>query len=254
MRIHHIRNATMIIETDTDRILVDPMLGPKGSLPAFTYFRFRARRNPIVDLPEHTGEVLKGITHCLITHRHPDHIDESGIAFLKKHKIPVTCSALDETFFKDKGLHIVQVLQYGQPTDFLGGSITGIPALHGYGYIAKRMGKVMGFFIKLPGAPSVYLSSDTVYTSDVDKVLKTLAPDLSVVACGSAQMDFFKPILMTSEDIVRFIRNAPGKVIANHLEAVNHCPTTREKLKEILKAKGLLEKTWIPADGEKMEM
>ena len=37
-----------------------------------------------------------------------------------------------------------------------------------------------------------------------------------------------------SGDIIQFTKNAPGKVIMNHLEAVNHCPTTRAGLKETL--------------------
>ena len=41
--------------------------------------------------------------------------------------------------------------------------------------------------------------------------------------------------------------------MANHLEAVNHCPTTRTQLREKLAENGLLEKTFIPNDGEVIE-
>jgi len=88
------------------------------------------------------------------------------------------------------------------------------------------MGNVMGFHIDLPDDQSVYISSDTVYTNEVEKALKVLQPDISVVACGSAQMDFGKPILMRMDDIIKFVKNSPKKVMANHLEALNHCPTT----------------------------
>ena len=43
LQIHHFRNATMVIETEKDVILVDPMLGKKGTLPTFTFFRFKAQ-------------------------------------------------------------------------------------------------------------------------------------------------------------------------------------------------------------------
>ena len=240
----------MVLETTDHRILIDPMLGDQGCMPSFTWFRFKTQRNPIVALPVSAGDMLRDITHCLITHKHPDHIDKAGIQFLTDHQIPVTCSWLDASFFTEKGLHVVQTLKYWEPENFFGGKITGIPARHGYGYIARSMGNVMGFYLQLPGEPSVYLSSDTIYTAHVDKVLKELRPDLSVVACGSAQMDLFKPILMTPDDIVRFVSNAPGRVLANHLEAVNHCPTTRETLKRLLEDKGLLGKVFIPEDGE----
>jgi hypothetical protein len=56
------------------------------------------------------------------------------------------------------------------------------------------------------------------------------------------------------DDIVKFIRDAPGKVLANHMEAINHCPTTRLELKQRLEKEGLLHKTFIPADGERIEV
>ncbi|MEM1259224.1 MAG: MBL fold metallo-hydrolase, partial [Bacteroidota bacterium] len=69
---------------------------------------------------------------------------------------------------------------------------------------------------------------------------------------GSARFDFFKPLLMTVEDILRFIKDSPGKVIANHMEAVNHCPTTRNDLANLVAKENLDHKTYIPEDGEVM--
>ncbi len=112
----------------------------------------------------------------------------------------------------------------------------------------------MGFYLALPNQKSIYISSDTIYTEHVDRVLKEYKPEISIVASGTAQLDIFKPLLMTMEDIIKFTINAPKKVIANHLEAVNHCPTTREKLEKELKKNGLLEKVKIPYDGEVLDM
>lgn len=36
LHIHQIRNATIIIETEKEVILVDPMLGNQGIMPPFT--------------------------------------------------------------------------------------------------------------------------------------------------------------------------------------------------------------------------
>lgn len=253
MKIHHIRNATMIIETGDHVILVDPMLGKKGTAaPPFTLVRFKPKRNPIVDLPDNCQSLLEKVTHCLITHKHPDHIDKAAEEFLKAKHIPVTCSHLDEKLFKQKGLNVIQTLDYWKREDFLGGKIEGIPARHGYGYVAKPMGNVMGFYLELPNEPSVYLSSDTIYTADVEKVLKEYKPDISVVASGTAQLDLFQPLLMRVNDIVKFTKTAPGKIIANHLEAVNHCPTKRSELKARFEQEGLSDKTFIPEDGESM--
>lgn len=253
LKIHHIRNATLIIETDIEVILVDPMLSDKGSMPTFTYFRFKAQKNPIVSLPKNCNKILSKVTHCLITHKHPDHMDKAGETFLIKNKIPVCCSIKDEALFKKKGLSVVQTLDYWKKSDFLGGSIEGIPARHGYGFVAKPMGNVMGFYLELPNQKSIYLSSDTIYTNAVDKVLKEYKPQISIIACGTAQLDLFKPLFMTMNDILKFIKNAPGEVIANHLEALNHCPTTRENLKNVLLKNGLLGKVKIPLDGNVLD-
>lgn len=253
LKIHHLRNASMVIETEKDVILIDPMLGPKGSMATFTFFRFKAQKNPIVPLPESCQKILKKVTHCLITHKHPDHIDPEAERFLSENKIPVTCSVNDKKLFKKKGLNVVQTLEYWEKTSFLGGTIEGIPARHGYGFVAKPMGNVMGFYIELPNQKSIYLSSDTIYTNAIDKVLKEYQPEISVVASGTAQLDVFQPLLMNMKDILRFVKNNSGKVIANHLEAVNHCPTTRIGLREELEKNGLSEKVSIPIDGEVMD-
>ena len=253
MRIHHLRNATMVIETNEKVILVDPMLGAKGTAaPSFTFFRYKPRRNPILDLPGNAMDIVNKTTHCLITHLHPDHLDKDAEAFLKSKNIPLICSVKDEKILRKRALNVAQVVNYWDSSEFLGGTIEGIPAVHGYGYISKPMGNVMGYYIQLPNEKSIYLSSDTIYTDDVHKVLMDYKPDISVVASGRAQLDFFQPILMRMEDIVRFVKNAPHKVLANHLEAVNHCPITRKALSAELAKNGLMEKTLIPEDGEVM--
>lgn len=250
MKLHHLRNATLVIETQEKFILVDPMLDKKGSGLPFTLFRFKPRKNPLVDLPSKSDSVLEKVTHCLITHLHPDHLDKDAEAFLKEKNIPVICSKNDEKTLRKKGLNIAKSIDFWKEYDFLGGKIIGIPAIHGYGFIAKPMGNVMGFYAEFPNEKSIYISADTVYTQHVDRVLRELKPDISVLACGSAQLDFGKPLLMTMDDILKFIKNAPGKVFANHLEALNHCPTTRIQLRNELKNHQLLEKVFVPEDGE----
>jgi L-ascorbate metabolism protein UlaG (beta-lactamase superfamily) len=39
MRMHFLRNATFLLQTDRHQILVDPMLGPPGSLMSLTFVR-----------------------------------------------------------------------------------------------------------------------------------------------------------------------------------------------------------------------
>ncbi len=244
----------MVLETEKEVILIDPMLGAQGIMPSFTLFRHKARKNPTVPLPDNTNLILEKVTHCLITHQHPDHIDSTAVAFLIEKNIPVTCSVKDKKAFQKRGLNVVQSLKYWEQQAFLGGTIEGIPAKHGYGFVAKPMGNVIGFFLKLPNQKSIYLSSDTIYTTAVDTVLSEYNPDISVLATGAAQFDLFKQLIMNVDDILKFVKNSSGKVIANHMEAINHCPLTRIKLKEILTENNLINNVLIPADGVVMEM
>ncbi len=259
MKIHHLRNATFVLESKEHHILIDPMLGEKGSLPPFTYLRHEARKNPIVPLPDNADRVLDRVTHCLVTHSqkwgikaltHTDHFDPPGQLFLKKNKIPVVCAQNDTLFMEKQGLKVTVPLTAWQPRTFLEGTITAVPAVHGHTWTRVFLANGIGFFLELPDEPSIYISGDTVFTRDVQQVLAQLKPDIAVVAAGSAQLDLGGPILMPLQEIFTFIEKTPGTVVANHMEALNHCPVTREGLRQALKEKDLLNKTLIPTDGE----
>jgi len=263
MKIHHLRNATFVIESGTYFILIDPMLCKQGKLPPFSVMRHKPRLNPIVPLPENASQILNNVTHCLITHsrtfgikalQHTDHLDANGESFLKKENIPVVCPSQDSAYLKKSGLNVEMQLTYWEPEPFLGGDITAVPAQHGRGWIHNLMANGAGFYLQLPKEPSIYISGDTVYTDSVDRALTEFKPDIAVMASGSASLDVGGPILMPLEELITFARQAPGKVIANHLEALNHCPTTREQLKETLKNNDLLSKTFIPDDGEVLDI
>ena len=259
MKIHHLRNATFVIEAGAKHILIDPMLSGIGELPPFAYFRHKCRRNPVVSLPDNANKILAKVTHCVITHSqklgielltHTDHFDTSGRDLLQKNNIPVACRQQDSLYLKKKGINVQTATDYWQTKPFLGGEITAVPALHGHSWMHTFMANGAGFFINLPDEPSIYISGDTVYTADVERALTEFKPDIAVVAAGSASLDVGGPILMPLEEIITFVKTAPNKVIANHLEALNHCPTSRSQLKQELEKNALLSKTLIPNDGE----
>lgn len=61
MKIHHLRNATFVIESGQFLFLIDPMLDEKGKLPLFAWLRHRPRRNPLVSLPEKASDMLSPV-------------------------------------------------------------------------------------------------------------------------------------------------------------------------------------------------
>jgi L-ascorbate metabolism protein UlaG (beta-lactamase superfamily) len=257
MKLHHLRNATLVLEAAGERILVDPMLGPKGMLPPLAVFRSKPRRNPTVDLPPNADEALTGITAGLITHfrrGHLDHLDKRGKRKLKEWGVPVWCRPGDEGPLKRTGID-ARPTKLHEPVPFVaGGRVAAVPAVHGYGVVAKLMGPGAGYLIELPGEPSVYISGDTVLTAHVRQVLTDHRPGVAVMAAGTAQLDVGRPILMPLDEQVEFVRLAPGIVVANHLEAVNHCHTDRGALAARMAAEGLADKVRIPADGEVVDV
>ncbi len=259
MKIHHLRNATFVIESKDHHILIDPMLGGKGAFSPFAYSRHKPKRNPTVSLPDNAADILDKVTHCLITHsqkfgikalQHKDHLDHAGTSFLRDKNIPVVTRKQDVSYLAKQGLNICLALNDWQTARMLDGEITAVPAQHGHGWIHNLMANGVGLYIQLPDEPSVYISGDTVYTKDVERALVEFKPDLAVVASGGASLDVGGPILMPMTEIVTFVLNAPGKVVANHLEALNHCQITRQQLKMELESKGLISTVFIPNDGE----
>lgn len=262
MKIHHLRNATFVIESGKHFILIDPMLGAKGSIPPFSVMRFKAQKNPLVDLPTGADDLLEKVTHCLITHsqtfgfkplQHGDHLDAAGEALLCRKKTPVTTPAKDKAYLEKYGMNVELGLQDWETRAFPGGRITAVPAQHGHGWIHKVMANGVGFFLQLDNEPSIYISGDTVLTKDVKRALTELKPDIAVLAAGQAQMDVGNPLLMSKNEITEFIHLAPGKVLANHMEALNHCPVDRPMLRNMLQQNGQTDKVLIPEDGETLE-
>ncbi len=249
MKIHHLRSATLIIEFDNYRVLVDPMLSPKAAFIPFTLFRRPPKKNPLVDLPSNAEGLLDTVTHALITHRHPDHLDSWGMRLLRKKQIPTFCAPEDAKFLQKKGIK-TEILSKSRSNDFLGGTISLTETQHGRGWVTKLMGDGVGYFIDIPGHSSIYISGDTVLTPKVREVLENYQPDISVVAAGHARMDVGKAILMSKEELVEFIKLSPGKVLANHMDAINHCPIGREEMRSIVQQENLADKVLIPEDGE----
>jgi len=111
------------------------------------------------------------------------------------------------------------------------------------------MGPGAGYVIRIPGEPSVYLTGDTVLTEAVRDTLREQVPDICIVPGAGARLDIGGPVLMTVAELKEFVRLAPGRVVINHIDALNHCPTTRDDIVEAL-GTDLISSISLPLDGE----
>lgn len=266
MKITQIRNATILIEFKSRAqkgvavgLLVDPMLADRGTLPSLKYLGGQRRRNPLVDLPAQMPELLGRVTHALITHcqrGHFDHLDRAGIRFLRQSRVPVFCMPRDESWLRARGLQVCSLAASSGNRDsqpFLDGRITPIPCVHGRGLVGKMMEHGYGQLIELPGEPSIYIAGDTILTDDVRECLTTLQPDVAVLPAGGARFDFGADILMDGDDMLAACSLTRGLVVANHLEALDHCPTRRARLRDDAARARLKDRLLVPDDGETLE-
>ncbi|WP_158946089.1 MBL fold metallo-hydrolase [Pseudodesulfovibrio cashew] len=248
MKIHQLRNATIIVHLNERRLLIDPMLGDVGAFRGFKRFGPGKRPNPLVPLAKGAHEALEEVTDCVITHcqrGHLDHIDPDGAGFLTEHDIPVWSVADDFAYLREQGLAPRELVD-----GTFGMTIRAIDARHGHGPEGDMLGPGHGWYIAAPNEPSLYLTGDTVLIDAVRTAIAVLKPDVIVAPAGCANFGQGQDILFPLEELVELARLAPGIVVFNHMEALDHCPTTRQELRILLEAEGVGHKCRIPEDGE----
>jgi L-ascorbate metabolism protein UlaG (beta-lactamase superfamily) len=242
MRVRLIRHATLVIELAGLRLLLDPQLDPAGSRPPITDTP-APRSNPLVELPEPAALTVRGLAAVLVTHLHGDHLDQTAVELLPRH-VPVICQPPDSSNLRLRGFADVRPVE--EPVELDGIRITRTAGRHGTGEIGEAMAPVSGFVLAAPGEPSLYVAGDTIWCDEVAAALDEHHPDVVVVNAGGARFNHGDPITMTAEDVAAVAAHAPAaRVVAVHMEAINHCLVTREDLRAVV-GDGVA----IPADGE----
>lgn len=238
----------MLLSLGEQHLLVDPMLSRPASFPGFKFFGGGRRRNPLVPLPADALAHLEQATGVLITHEHPDHLDIPAIKWITSRRLPVWASEVDAPNLRKKGLD-ARVLRDGD----LGLSVEVVPGRHGHGLIGWLMGPVSGFYLARPDEPSVYLTGDSVMTQHVRDAIERLQPEVIIAPAGAANFGIGRGILFSLDELVELAKVAPREIVFNHLESLDHCPTTRESLRQRMDAEGIGQRVFIPADGETLE-
>lgn len=249
MKLLHLRNATCLLTYAGERFLVDPMLSDVGAMPGFKLFGGGRRRNPLVPLPTVAADAIASATAILVTHEHPDHFDSAGRRLAKERGLPVHATAMDVPHLRRKGLdaRVVEEGSLGFPSEV-------VPAKHGRGIVGFALGPVSGYYLAAPGEPSVYLVGDAILVDTVREAIARLSPDVIVAPAGSANFGIGGDILFSPRELVDLVTMAPGKVVLNHLEALDHCPTTRAEVRARMLDAGLADKVLVPEDGEEIEL
>lgn len=245
-----IRHATLFVQLNGVKFLVDPMLSGKGAMDPVTNAGNEIRI-PMVELPLAQNELsnmLASVDAVLLTHLHRDHWDEQARSFIGK-QTPVFCQPGDESQIRSAGFQNVKTVT--NTLNYKGISISLTGGHHGTGEIGKKMGKVSGFILGSE-KKKVYIAGDTIFCNEVREAIESFKPEHIIVNAGSAQFLTGDPITMGIADLASVCAILPehSKLSAVHMDTVNHCLLTRTKLRATI-ADGKLPKIiQIPEDGE----
>lgn len=250
MKIQLLRHATLLVEIAGKTLLVDPMLSEKEAMPPIVNSA-NDRRNPLVSLTA-PADYLNKTDAVLLTHTHRDHFDDAAAQILPKAK-PVLCQPDDEAKLKDLGF--ANVLPITTDIVWKGIRIARTGGQHGTGEIGQKMAPVSGYILSAPMEPVLYIAGDTIYCTDVETALENHQPGIMVVNGGGARFNIGDPITMTAEDVEKVLQFAPAtKVMVVHLDAINHCLTTRADFRAYFASHPQRERISIPVDGESVSL
>jgi L-ascorbate metabolism protein UlaG (beta-lactamase superfamily) len=232
-----VRNATLLLELDGKRLLVDPMLDDAGARPAIEGTR-NPVPNPTVGLPFPAEDVVRDLDAVMITHRHRDHLDTRAEELLPRD-VPVFCQPEDEEALRELG---VEVRPVDDALDWNGVRMTRTPGRHGSGELGKLLAPVSGFVLD-----DLYIAGDTVWYEGVEETIERHRPRVAVVNAGGAEFAEGGLIIMGVDDVREVVSRVPT-VVAVHMEALNHCHLTRGELRAAVPT------VLVPEDGETLAL
>lgn len=246
-----VRHATLLIDYAGRRLMVDPMLDPAGARGPVRGTP-QERPNPLVDLPMTPDAAVDGVQAVLLSHTHVDHLDAAGVTALAPTGAPWLCQPEDVEDLTEIGLPDVRPVPAGGPLVLDGITVHRTGGRHGREDAAVQgLGPVSGYVLSAPGEPTLYLAGDTVWCREVEDALAAHAPAWIVVNAGGARFLQGGTITMEAGDVIAVAEAAPAaRVVAVHLEAINHCLESRADLAARVVEAGLGDRVSIPADGQ----
>lgn len=276
VRYEFFRNATAKLRYGDLTLLLDPMLSPKGALPSFAGIA----PNPTVDLLTAPETIIEGIDGVVVSHLHADHFDQAAADLLDKD-IPVitprnsaamnpadpATRASFKTHLEAYGFRDVQeIAGYDRETlNFRGMTLHQVWGRHGEGQIGDLIGGVNGIVFTADNLPTIYWVGDTVLDEQghIEAVLQQFRPDVVIAHTGGPKIEAVSPelLLMDAEQGARFFEmahryNPDVRGIAVHMEALDHCFSTRDDLQKEISAlpQGLQDRIRIPLDGDTVNL
>lgn len=259
MKITQIRNATIIVEYNNTKFLIDPWLLPKDSMPGFDTAVNAQVRQPRVDLPFDIKKIID-VDAVIITHIHPDHWDKIAETELDKNIKIFVQSESDKLYVESKGFKNVEILSIeGSKYDKITLYKTGTQ--HGRREIVKPLCEsigmpydAMGIVFKSQNEKVLYVAGDTIWCKEVEDTLNKYLPDVIIINACAATVLNGERLIMNIDDIKELLNQAPkSTIIASHMDTVSHLTITRNDLRNFIN-KEKIKNILIPDDGETINL
>jgi len=248
-----LRHATLLLKIGALKILVDPMLSSKDEMDPVQNCG-NDIRIPMVDLKidrEELSRILTEVDAVVISHMHRDHWDAAAQQLIEKTKL-IICQPSDAEKIGAQGF--LNVLPVKDKIILKGITINRTKGKHGTGEIGRKMGEVSGFVFKNDEV-TIYVAGDTIWCDDVENALNNFKPGVTVLNAGGAQFLTGDPITMTPADIIKVHQQLLStKIIAVHMDTVNHCFITRSDLQKLITENKLTHSVFIPLDNDLIEV
>ncbi len=256
MKIHQIRNATIIVTYNDKRFLIDPWLMPKEFMSGFEGAMNSDIRQPRIELPISIDKIVD-VDAVILTHFHPDHFDEFAAKALDKNIPFFVQNETDMNIIKNFGFNVVRLISESG-TDFEGIKIYKTQCQHGRREVVKPMCEqigmpydAMGIVFKANTEKTLYVAGDTIWCDEVKTAINKFNPEIIIInACGATVLvGEGERLIMDIEDIKAISNYAKNStIIASHMDTVSHLTVTREDIKN-LKQNNVI----VPDDNEILE-
>lgn len=259
MKITQIRNATLIIEYNNTKFLIDPWLGPKDYMAGFDTAVNSEIRQPRVELPFDIEKIVD-VDAVIITHIHPDHWDEYAQQALNKNIKIFVQSEIDREIILSNGFKDVEILN-NDGINYKNITLYKTLTQHGKREILKPLCEsinmpydAMGVVFKAKNEKTLYVAGDTIWCEEVNETLEKFSPNVIVVNACAATILNGERIIMNIDDVKEVLKNSKNAtVIASHMDTVSHLTVTRKDLNNF-KNNNNIDNLLIPEDGENINI